>query len=142
MTLTQIEMVFRALADPTRLRLLQVLRGGEFCVSDVIAVLRVPQAKTSRHLTYLRRAGLVECRQQGLWSFYRLSAPRTVFHRKLWECLERCSGEVPDLTADARRAMRIKQTGGCCPGLARNGSSSPHRQARQVSLRRSSCARV
>jgi ArsR family transcriptional regulator, arsenate/arsenite/antimonite-responsive transcriptional repressor len=115
----RIETMFRAFADPTRLRMLYLLRGGELCVSDVIRVLRVPQARTSRHLGYLRRAGLVECRRQGLWSFYRLSSPRSVFHRTLLRCLGQCFGDVPGMVADARRAAELRKTGGCCPQVAR-----------------------
>ncbi len=64
--------MFRAFADRTRLRILHLLQDGELCVSDIINILKVPQAKASHHLNYLRRAGLVEVRKQGLWCFYRL----------------------------------------------------------------------
>ena len=51
--------MFRAFSDRTRLRLLHLLRGGEGCVCDLVRVLGVPQPKVSRHLAYLRKAGLV-----------------------------------------------------------------------------------
>jgi ArsR family transcriptional regulator len=125
MILTRIEKMFRAFADPTRLRLLNLLRGGELCVSDIIRVLRVPQARTSRHLGYLHRAGLVECRRQGLWSFYRLSSPRSAFHRTLLRCLEQCFGDIPGMVADVRRAAELREAGGCCPEVPRR--SHPNR---------------
>ena len=78
---------FRALSDPTRLRLLQLLRGGELCVCDLMSALRAPQAKTSRHLAYLKNAGLVVSRKDGLWSYYSLARPRDAVHRKLLECV-------------------------------------------------------
>jgi len=64
--------LFRALADPTRLRILGLLLTGEVCVCHIHESLRIPQSKASRHLAYLRRAGLVETRRDGLWVHYRL----------------------------------------------------------------------
>ena len=51
--------VYAALADPTRLRMLALLRDGEICVCHIHASLAVPQPTASRHLAYLRKAGLV-----------------------------------------------------------------------------------
>ena len=67
-----VEGLFRALADTTRLRILALLATGEVCVCHVHQSLRIPQPKASRHLAYLRRAGLVDTRRQGLWVYYRL----------------------------------------------------------------------
>lgn len=53
---SRVDLVFRAVADPTRLRILNLLRGGECCVCELVDSLRVPQPKASRHLAYLRRA--------------------------------------------------------------------------------------
>ncbi len=111
----QVDKMFRAFADRNRLRILHLLRGGELCVSDLIDILRMPQAKVSHHLNYLRRAGLVEMRKQGLWSFYKLRPAETCFHQKLIECLEHCFAGVPDLEADRERAAKVKASGGCCP---------------------------
>src|SRR5437868_3720734 len=94
---TRVDLMFRACSDRTRLRILHMLRGGEVCVCDLVAVLAVPQPKASRHLAYLRRAGLVEARRDGLWSYYRLSAPKGKFHAKLLECLACCFRHVPEL---------------------------------------------
>ena len=52
--------MFRAFSDRTRLRILHLLQGGEMCVGDLVEVLRVPQPKASRHLAYLKKAGLVD----------------------------------------------------------------------------------
>lgn len=113
-----VDTMFRAFADRNRLRILHLLQGGELCVSDLIDILRMPQAKVSHHLNYLRRAGLVETRKQGLWSFYSLRPAETSFHEKLLECLEQCFTGVPGLAADRERAARIKASGGCCPKSA------------------------
>lgn len=67
--------VYAALADPTRLRILSLLRDGEICVCHIHASLDVPQPTASRHLSYLRKTGLVEARREGVWMHYRLAAP-------------------------------------------------------------------
>src|SRR6186997_610545 len=101
-----VDRLFRAFADRTRLRILHLLRGGEVCVCDLQTVLRAPQAKVSRHLAYLRRAGLVSARKQGLWSYYTLSPARDAVHRKLLECLDTCFAALPEIERDAARLKR------------------------------------
>ena len=114
-TVDRIDTMFRAFADRTRLRILHLLQDRELCVSDIITILEVPQAKASHHLNYLRRTGLVEARKEGLWCFYRLRPAKSPFHEKLLECLGQCFTHVPELTADRKRAAKIKASGGCCP---------------------------
>ncbi|HNR59175.1 MAG: metalloregulator ArsR/SmtB family transcription factor [Methanothrix sp.] len=65
--------VFRAMADPFRLAILQLLRDGELCVCEIMTALERPQSSTSHHLSILKRAGLVKERREGKWSRYRLS---------------------------------------------------------------------
>ena len=113
--ISHIDKMFRAFADRTRLRILNLLQDGEYCVSDLITILRVPQAKASHHLNYLRRAGLVDVRKQGLWCFYRLRPAEALFHQKLLECLGQCFTDVPGLAVDRQRAAKVKASGGCCP---------------------------
>lgn len=85
---TSVDRMFRAFSDRTRLRLLSLLLGGEQCVCGLVDVLDESQPKVSRHLAYLRRAGLVESRKDGQWAYYTLSKPTNAFHSKLLECLE------------------------------------------------------
>ena len=68
-----LESTYKALADATRLRILALLADGEVCVCDIHDTLRVPQPTASRHLAYLRQAGLVEARREGTWMHYRLA---------------------------------------------------------------------
>jgi ArsR family transcriptional regulator, arsenate/arsenite/antimonite-responsive transcriptional repressor len=68
-----LEATYKALADATRLRMLAMLVEGEICVCDIHDTLRLPQPTASRHLGYLRRAGLVETRRQGTWMHYRMA---------------------------------------------------------------------
>src|SRR4051794_25712751 len=67
--------LFQALGDRTRLRLLHLMSGGEVCVCFFVEVLGESQPKISRHLAYLRRAGLVSARRDGKWIHYRLAQP-------------------------------------------------------------------
>src|SRR5690349_25079799 len=71
----ELETVLAALADRTRLRLLNLMAGGEVCVCYFVELLDEPQPKISRHLAYLRRAGLVAARRDGKWMHYRLTQP-------------------------------------------------------------------
>jgi len=66
------------MADPMRLRILHHLQGGERCVNDILAQVGGSQANVSKHLSVLRRAGLVECRREGVNVYYRIEDP-TVF---------------------------------------------------------------
>jgi ArsR family transcriptional regulator len=110
-----VDLMFRAFSDQTRLRILCLLRRGELCVGDIVEILQAPQPRVSRHLSYLKKAQLVNARKSGLWSYYSLSPARTKFQRKLLECLEHCFGEVPEIQADRRRAIQVTKSGGCCP---------------------------
>jgi ArsR family transcriptional regulator len=67
--------IFAALADPTRLRLLNLMAGREVCVCYFVEILRQGQPKISRHLAYLRKAGLVTARREGKWMHYRIVPP-------------------------------------------------------------------
>ena len=67
--------LFRALADPTRLRLLNLMADREICVCYFVEILRISQPKISRHLAYLRKAGIVSARRDGKWIHYRLVVP-------------------------------------------------------------------
>ena len=75
--------MFRACSDPTRLRILALLRRGETCVGDLATVLDVPQPSASRHLAYLRRVGLVNARRDEQWVHYALAPARNGTHAKL-----------------------------------------------------------
>ena len=70
-----LHLFFRALADPTRLRLLNLIADREICVCYLVEILRMSQPKVSRHLAYLRRAGIVSPRRDGKWMHYRLLLP-------------------------------------------------------------------
>jgi len=118
-----IDRMFRAFSDRTRLRILALLQEGECCVGDLVEVLRVEQPSASRHLAYLRRAGLVVRRRAGQWSYYSLAPATAAFHAKLLECLACCFSDVPELRRDAARARKVRKAGGCCPEPSRTAAA-------------------
>ena len=70
-----LDVLFAALADTTRLRLLNLMAGREVCVCYFVEILRQGQPKISRHLAYLRRAGIVSARREGKWVHYKITLP-------------------------------------------------------------------
>ena len=96
----------KAMADPTRLRILHVLQSGERCVNDVLAEVGGSQANVSKHLSVLRRAGLVECRREGVNIYYHIE-DATVFAicSSVCDSLERQVNTEKDEIAQGRAAM-------------------------------------
>ena len=115
MAKTNVNLMFRAFSDPTRLRILHLLLNGELCVGDIVEVMGTAQPTISRHLAYLRRCGLVATRRNGLWNFYNLAPAKLPFHRDLLKCLRGCFHAVPEIAGDSARATKVRRSGGCCP---------------------------
>jgi ArsR family transcriptional regulator, arsenate/arsenite/antimonite-responsive transcriptional repressor len=106
-----LETLFKALADRTRLRILGLLVAGEVCVCDIHESLKIPQPKASRHLAYLRRAGLVEARKKGLWVHYRLAPAADAVRGAVVDAVGHALGHVP---AVGRDRQRLETRTGCC----------------------------
>jgi ArsR family transcriptional regulator, arsenate/arsenite/antimonite-responsive transcriptional repressor len=81
--LLESESFFMALADKTRLRLLNLMRDEEICVCFFVDVLGESQPKISRHLAYLRNAGIVKARRDGKWMHYRIVPPENETNAKI-----------------------------------------------------------
>jgi ArsR family transcriptional regulator, arsenate/arsenite/antimonite-responsive transcriptional repressor len=111
--LTQMESLFKALADSTRLRILGLLLTGEVCVCDIHESLKIPQPKASRHLAYLRRSGLVETRREGLWIHYRLGKLDDPVLAAMSDAVRHALTHVDSVHRDAERLR--KRTGCCVP---------------------------
>ena len=109
--LRELNTTLRALADPTRLRILALLGGGEVCVCHIHEALHVPQPTASRHLAYLRRAGLVDTRREGMWVYYRLNQLRNDVLRTVVNTVTHCVGHVDTVTSDRKR---LENATGCC----------------------------
>jgi ArsR family transcriptional regulator len=115
--LTDMETLFKALADSTRLRILGLLLTGEICVCDIHESLKIPQPKTSRHLAYLRRAGLVEARREGLWMHYRLGTLADPVLEVVMDAVRHALAHTDAVQRDAHQLR--KRTGCCVPALER-----------------------
>ena len=97
-----IETVLAAVADRTRVRILNLLRDGELCVCDLVEVLRLPQPKVSRHLAVLRSAGLVTMRIEQNWRHYRITTDLSALQKCVLACVT-CCGEMPEMKQDRAR---------------------------------------
>ena len=114
--------IFAALSDESRLRLLYAMRKGETCVCYLQEVLQTNQPKTSRHLAYLRKAGLVEVRREGKWVYYSLKQLDTSAERILKELFKQLDSEA-QIRVDTKRLEKI-----CC-SPSRFGLPSPSENA-------------
>lgn len=110
--------LFKALADTTRLRILGLLLTGEVCVCDIHESLRIPQPKTSRHLAYLRKVGLVEARREGLWMHYRLAELPDPLLQSIADTVRHVLTHLDTVHKDAGRLQ--KKTGCCLPAMERS----------------------
>ena len=100
--------VTKALADGNRLRVLMALRGGELCVCQIVALLRLAPSTTSKHMSILRHVRLVESRKEGRWMYYRLPdrhAPKAVRDAVAW--VRRYLAAAPQIVRDEKELKRI-----------------------------------
>jgi ArsR family transcriptional regulator len=105
--------LFRAFADATRLRLLNLLVDGERCVCDLCTVLDESQPKVSRHLAYLRRAGLVTVRRDGKWRYYAVNDAAAGIERTLLDCVRGCLRQTDALRADLKQLAKLPSRTTC-----------------------------
>ncbi len=107
--------LFKALADETRLRILNLIRHRELCVCQIVDVLGLGQSKVSRHLAHLRNAGLVSDRREGLWMYYSMAQPDGKLGQRLIELLEQGGDEFPMATEDQQALAGLAQCSDLCP---------------------------
>lgn len=98
-----IAQLFKALAEPVRLRIFLLLLDGERCVCDLMAVLELPQSTISRHLAYLKNASWVEGTRRGVWMYYRLTKNRDGFREELRQILVSHLPRTEQGAADLKR---------------------------------------
>ncbi len=101
---------FKALADPTRLRVLRLLLHGELCICDLMASLALPQSTISRHMAVLKRAGWATGRRGGKWVYYSLAAPQGLVAESLLPVLGAVLPELPETRDDESRYQAHMQT--------------------------------
>jgi ArsR family transcriptional regulator len=110
-SLRSLEHLFQALGDTTRLRILGLLLAGEVCVCEIHGALKISQPKASRHLAYLRRAGLVVARRDGLWMHYRLADAQEPAADDIRRAVLHALSHVATVRRDADR---LERSTGCC----------------------------
>ena len=103
-TVGDLETLFKAFADPTRLRILSLLAAGELCVCDIVEILDIPQPTVSRHLAALRTAGLVAVTRDWKFAHYRLAEPADPVHRNLIVCVRSCFRGIRSLDRERVKA--------------------------------------
>jgi ArsR family transcriptional regulator, arsenate/arsenite/antimonite-responsive transcriptional repressor len=121
MTRMRLNTLFQALADRTRLRLVNLLGEGEICVCYFVEILDEPQPKISRHLAYLRRAGLVETRRDGKWMHYRLAAPADPATARI---LDAAVAELKN-DREMQRDLKALRSACCATRLPRSLADAP-----------------
>ena len=115
------ELFFRALADRTRLRLLNLIGGDEVCVCFFVEILKTNQPKISRHLAYLRRAGIVDARREGQWMHYRIIEPADAAAARVLKDTMSWLANDQEMQRDRQRLVKIC----CAPQLPVNIQGAP-----------------
>lgn len=103
------ELFFAALADRTRLRLLNLMGENELCVCFFAEVIGTNQPKISRHLAYLKRADLVSARRDGKWMHYRVTPPKNESGAEVFAKVKEMLKEDKEMQADREKLFKV-----CC----------------------------
>ena len=143
----ELESVFRALADKTRLRILALLGNNEVCVCHLHDSLGLPQPTVSRHLAYLRKSGLVAARRDGVWMHYQVSRSLSPVVQSVVAATVGALQQLPATTEDRKRFQRSfgrlyvldsVAGGACCaprPNESRSSACSASRGLMRKQLR-------
>ncbi len=117
------ELFFAALADRTRLRLINLMGDDEICVCFFVEVIKTNQPKISRHLAYLRRAGIVAARREGKWMHYRVVEPKDSHAARVFQEVRTWISEDKEMQKDRERLVKV-----CCapsPPVTIQGAPRP-----------------
>lgn len=124
------EKFFTALSDNTRLRLLNLMGEDEVCVCFFVEILGANQPKISRHLAYLRKAGLVASRREGKWMHYRITTPAEPHAARILRNVRNWLEENPEMRLERERLVTL-----CCSPELSEGLQDAPRPARLGPLR-------
>jgi ArsR family transcriptional regulator len=112
--------IFKALSEESRLRILSIMQEGELCVCEIEACLRMTQSNASRHLTALKKCGILENYKNAQWTYYRISDDFIQENKELWEYLKLRLKELPSYRSDYEEYQKCKIQGLC------NCNKNPH----------------
>jgi ArsR family transcriptional regulator len=116
-----LEKFFVALSDRTRLRLLNLMGEDEVCVCFFVEILQENQSKISRHLAYLRKAGLVASRKDGKWMHYRIAAPANLHAARMLRNVRNWLEEDQEMRLERERLVKVC----CAPALSETLQNAP-----------------
>jgi len=120
MWIMQASEIYKCIADPQRLRILNLLEAGGLCVCHLQELLDVPQVKMSKQLAAMKQLGLIASHREGTWMIYSLVEPIhglvavNLKYLREADCAE-CNALQRDLIARSKLILRITHTGGDCP---------------------------
>src|SRR5436305_12517148 len=125
----RVETLLRALADHTRLRLLNLMGDAEVCVCYFVEILQTNQPKISRHLAYLRKAQIVGARREGKWMHYRIVDPPNAHAARIFKEVRASLAEDAEMQSDRTRLASI-----CCavrPPVRLQGAPRPRKASKK-----------
>lgn len=105
--------LFKALAEESRLRILALLLEREMCVCEIETCLNMTQSNASRHLTILRRCGILESSKKAQWAYYCISENFKIEQKELWDYLWIKLREIPTYKADYQKVISCKEINIC-----------------------------
>lgn len=100
--------MFKALSEESRLRILALLLEEEMCVCEIEASLKMTQSNASRHLTALKKSGIIESYKNAQWAYYRINETFKKEHKELWGYLQIKLKEIPTYEADYKAFKMVK----------------------------------
>jgi len=112
--------IFKALSEESRLRILSLLVEHELCVCEIEECLKMTQSNASRHLTALKKSGLLECYKQAQWTYYQINPSFIQENLELWNYLKRKLTELPSYSSDYDEYQKCKTQTLC------NCNKNPH----------------
>lgn len=108
--------IFKALADETRVRILNLLKRGELCVCEIEVILGITQSNASRHLNKLKNAGIISSKKRGKWVYYCISLEFIQKHKMLYDYLDSQTDDIRFLK-DNEKLREHKDSGITCEQL-------------------------
>ncbi|KLE15717.1 metalloregulator ArsR/SmtB family transcription factor [Clostridium sp. C8] len=105
--------IFKALSEESRLRILSMLLEDEMCVCEIEACLKMTQSNVSRHLTALKKSGILESYKKAQWNYYKIDKNFIEENKELWIYIERKLKELPSYNEDYQEYKKCKAQGLC-----------------------------
>jgi ArsR family transcriptional regulator, arsenate/arsenite/antimonite-responsive transcriptional repressor len=105
--------IFKALSEESRLRILALLIQREMCVCEIEICLKMTQSNASRHLTMLRKSGILESYKSAQWTYYRIDKKFIKEHKDLWNYLQLRLKEIPTFQLDSEECAKCNAMDVC-----------------------------